>query len=79
MIGMIIIYAVAVPYLYGALNFWLQMKTSWSHVFLVGFLNSIVADFCLPIASALLVERLYKVFHSARALKIIQVKRENAQ
>lgn len=77
-VGLIIIYAVAVPYLYGALNFWLHVKTSWSHVFLVGFLNSIVADFCLAIASALLAERLYKVFHSARSLKIVQVKRENA-
>jgi len=44
------------------------METSWSHIFLVGFLNSIVADFCLAIASALLAERLYKVFNSARAI-----------
>lgn len=77
-VGLIIIYAIAVPYLYVSLNFWLNVKTSWSHIFLVGFLNSIVADFCLAIVSALLAERLYKVFRSARALKIVQVKRENA-
>ena len=77
-VGLIIIYAVAVPYLYVSLNFWLNMKTSWSHIFLVGFLNSIVADFCLALASGLLAERLYKVFRSARALKIVQVKKESA-
>jgi len=76
-VGLLIIYAVAVPYLYMALNLWLNMKTSWSHVFLVGFVNSIVADFCLAIASALLAERLYKVFRSARALKFVQVEKEN--
>ncbi|MGE7675042.1 biotin transporter BioY [Lysinibacillus sp. NPDC094403] len=67
-VGLIIIYAVAVPYLYVSLNFWLHMKTSWSHIFVVGFLNSIVADFCLALASAFLAERLYKVFNSARAI-----------
>ncbi|MGE7110436.1 biotin transporter BioY [Lysinibacillus sp. NPDC047702] len=76
-VGLIIIYAVAVPYLYLSLNFWLHMKTSWSHIFVVGFLNSIVADFCLAVASALLAERLYKVFQSVRAVKIMQVEREN--
>ncbi|WP_341299560.1 biotin transporter BioY [Lysinibacillus sp. FSL H8-0500] len=75
-VGLIIIYAVAVPYLYMALNFWLDMKTSWSHVFALGFLGSIVADFCLAVTSALLAERLYKVFQSARTLKISQVERE---
>ncbi|MEY9973823.1 biotin transport system substrate-specific component [Lysinibacillus sp. RC46] len=67
-VGLFIIYAVAVPYLYVSLNFWLHMKTSWSHIFVVGFLNSIVADFCLAIASAFLAERLYKVFNSARTI-----------
>lgn len=76
-IGLIIIYAVAVPYLYVALNLWLNMKSSWSHVFLVGFVNSIVADFCLAIASALLAERLYKVFRSARTIKLVQIEKEN--
>ncbi|MGG2073319.1 biotin transporter BioY [Lysinibacillus irui] len=75
--GLILIYAVAVPYLYVALNFWLDMKSSWSHVFAIGFLSSIVADFCLAITSGLLAERLYKVFQSARNVKISQVEREN--
>lgn len=77
-VGLIIIYAVAVPYLYVSLNFWLQVETSWSHIFLVGFLNSIIADFCLAIASALLAERLFNVFRSARSLNLVQVKKENA-
>ncbi|MEY2364144.1 biotin transporter BioY [Lysinibacillus capsici] len=76
-IGLVIIYAVAVPYLYVALNFWLDMKSSWSHVFVVGFLSSIVADFCLAITSALLAERLYKVFQSARNVKFSHVEGEN--
>lgn len=77
-VGLIIIYTVAVPYLYVSLNFWLHVETSWSHIFLVGFLNSIIADFCLAIASALLAERLYKVFRSARSLNLVQMKKENA-
>ncbi|MFF5996136.1 biotin transporter BioY [Lysinibacillus sp. KU-BSD001] len=76
-VGLILIYAVAVPYLYVALNIWLDVKTSWSHILVVGFLNSIVADFCLAIASALLAERLYPVFRSARSLKIVHVKKEH--
>lgn len=76
-VGLFLIYAIAVPYLYVSLNFWLNVQTSWSHVFLVGFLNSIVADFGLAIVSALLAERLYKVFLSGRALKISQMKKEH--
>ncbi|WP_431027101.1 biotin transporter BioY [Lysinibacillus sp. LZ02] len=76
-VGLILIYAVAVPYLYVALNIWLDVKTSWSHILLVGFLNSIVADFCLAIASALLAERLYTVFRSARSIKIVHIKKEH--
>ncbi|MEG0438896.1 MAG: biotin transporter BioY [Solibacillus sp.] len=77
-VGLLLIYAIAVPYLYVSLNFWLDVQTSWSHVFLVGFLNSIVADFCLSIVSALLAERLYKVFRSARVIEIKQIIKENA-
>lgn len=77
-VGLLLIYIVAVPYLYVALNFWLGLQTSWSHVFLVGFLNSIVADFCLAIVSAFLAERLYKVFRSARAIEIKQMEKELA-
>ncbi|KPN89598.1 biotin transporter BioY [Lysinibacillus sp. ZYM-1] len=75
--GLFIIYGIAVPYLYVALNFWLDMSTSWSHVFVIGFLSSIVADFCLAISAALLAEKLYKVFQSARGVTISQVEREN--
>lgn len=76
-VGLFLIYAVAVPYLYVSLNFWLDVKTSWSHILVVGFLNSIVADFCLAIVSALLAERLYPVFRTARALKIVRVEKEH--
>lgn len=76
-VGLFLIYAVAVPYLYVSLNFWLDVKTSWSHILVVGFLNSIVADFILAIVSALLAERLYSVFQSARGLKIVRVEKEH--
>lgn len=72
--GLVVIYAIAVPYLYVSLNFWLGMKTSWSHVFLTGFLGSIVADFCLAIVTALLAERLYHVFRTARTYKLLHEK-----
>ncbi|WP_141903630.1 biotin transporter BioY [Lysinibacillus sp. Y5S-8] len=75
-IGLIIIYVVAIPYLYIALNFWLDMKSSWSHVFVIGFFSSIIADVCLAITSALLAERMYKVFHSARTVNISHVEGE---
>jgi len=71
-LGLFIVYAIAVPYLYIALNFWLDMKTSWSHVFVVGFVSSIIADFGLAISAGLLAEKLYKVFHSARRVSISQ-------
>ncbi len=48
------------------------MKTSWSHVFVVGFVSSIIADFGLAISAGLLAEKLYKVFHSARRVSISQ-------
>ncbi len=73
-IGLLVIYGIAVPYLYVSLNVWLDMKTSWSHVFLVGFLGSIVADFCLAIITALLAERLYHVFRTARSYKLLHEK-----
>ncbi|WP_274308513.1 biotin transporter BioY [Solibacillus daqui] len=76
-VGLFLIYAVAVPYLYVSLNFWLDVKTSWSHILVVGFLNSIVADFCLAILSALLAQRLYPVFRTARALKIVRIEQEH--
>ncbi|WP_332647849.1 biotin transporter BioY [Lysinibacillus sp. 54212] len=76
-VGLFLIYAIAVPYLYVSLNFWLDVKTSLAHILVVGFLNSIVADFCLAIVSALLAERLYPVFRTARALKIVRVEKEH--
>jgi biotin transport system substrate-specific component len=72
--GLFVIYAIAVPYLYVSLNVWLDIDTSWSHVFLVGFLGSIVADFCLAIVTALLAERLYHVFRTARSYKLLHEK-----
>ncbi|MEG0258978.1 MAG: biotin transporter BioY [Lysinibacillus sp.] len=77
-VGLFLIYAVAVPYLYVSLNFWLDVKSSWSHILLVGFLNSIVIDFCLAVVTALLAERLYNVFRSARMIRIGHMKKENA-
>lgn len=76
-VGLFLIYAVAVPYLYVSLNFWLDVKASWSHILVVGFLNSIVADFCLSLLAALLAQRLYPVFQTARTLKIVRVEKEH--
>lgn len=52
----------------------IALKASWSHVLLVGFVGSIVADFCLAIVTALLAERLYHVFRSARSYKLLHEK-----
>ncbi|WP_249664123.1 biotin transporter BioY, partial [Lysinibacillus sp. D4B1_S16] len=39
-LGLFFVYAIAVPYLYIALNFWLVRKPSLSRVFVVGFVSS---------------------------------------
>ena len=75
LLGVVVIYAVGVPYLYAALNFWMDAPTSFAHVFLIGFLNTIVVDLCLAVFLAVLAERLYKVFQSTR-VKISQTKEE---
>lgn len=59
LVGTVIIYAIGVPYLYVALNMWLDMPTSFSHVFVAGFLSTIGIDVALAIFTALFTTRLY--------------------
>lgn len=75
LIGVVVIYTIGVPYLYAALNFWMDASTSFAHVFLIGFLNTIVVDIGLAVFLAVLAERLYKVFQFTK-IKISQTKEE---
>jgi len=59
-IGLIIIYSVALPYLYVMLNVWLQADVSWRYVLMIGFVTSIPADILLAIVSGFLATKLVK-------------------
>lgn len=74
-IGLVCIYGVAVPYLYYALNFWLNMDASWSHVIAIGFTSSILADFLLAVVTGFLAMRLYTAFKAAGVLPTMTDKR----
>lgn len=59
-IGLIIIYSIAIPYLYVMLNIWLQADVSWRYVLMIGFVTSIPADILLAIVSGFLATKLVK-------------------
>lgn len=59
LIGTLVIYAIGAPYVYFALNFWLDMPTSASTVFVTAFLSTIGKDVVLAILTGLFARRLY--------------------
>ena len=67
LIGVVVIYAIGVPYLYMALNLWLNIPTGLSHVLAAGLYSTIGVDIALAIFTSLLAARLYplvKKIHS---------------
>lgn len=79
LVGVIVIYAIGVPYLYAALNIWLDVPASSSsfvHVLVIGFLTTVPVDIGLAVFLALLAERLYKMFKTTRYAKIYNKKEE---
>lgn len=59
LVGTIVIYAIGAPYVYFALNFWLDMPTSASHVFVTAFLSTVGVDILLAIFTGLFARRIY--------------------
>ncbi|MED3661416.1 biotin transporter BioY [Ureibacillus sp. FSL K6-8385] len=57
--GTFVIYAIGAPYVYLALNFWLDMPTSASTVFVTAFLSTVGVDIVLAILTALFARRIY--------------------
>lgn len=69
LIGTAVIYAIGVPYLYMALNLWLNVPTGLSHVLAAGLYSTIGVDIALAIFTSLLAARLYplvKKIHSQK-------------
>ncbi len=59
--GTAVIYAIGVPYLYIALNSWLDTPTNLMHILVEGFFSTIVIDSALAIGTGILAARLYPI------------------
>ena len=64
--GLLVVYLIGVPYLYMALNVWMGIPSSWAHVWMIGFVYSILGDIVISVIAGVLVTRLYKVFRKVR-------------
>lgn len=62
-VGILVVYLIGVPYLYMALNVWMNVPSSWAHVWLIGFVYGIGGDIILLVMTGFLSTRLYKVFN----------------
>lgn len=71
--GTVVTYAIGVPYLYVALNSWMDTPTNAMHVLVAGFFTTIVIDIALAIGAGLLAARLYpilkKFIHTKRGVR----------
>lgn len=76
-VGLIVVYLIGVPYLYMAMNYWLDAPTSIAHVLMIGFVYSIGGDVVSAIVAAILAKRLFHVFEKVRnKQQQIQIKEE---
>ena len=74
--GLLVVYLIGVPYLYMALNVWMGIPSSWAHVWMIGFVYSILGDIVISVIAGVLVTRLYKVFRKMRYFKPTHVQAE---
>ena len=74
--GLLVVYLIGVPYLYMALNVWMGIPSSWAHVWMIGFVYSILGDIVISVIAGVLVKRLYKVFRTFRGMKPTRVQKE---
>jgi biotin transport system substrate-specific component len=59
--GLLVVYAVGVPYLYMALNMWMEIPTTWAHAVTIGFVYSIAGDIVVSATAGMLAVKLYRV------------------
>ncbi|WP_246027664.1 biotin transporter BioY [Lysinibacillus antri] len=76
--GLLVVYLIGVPYLYMALNLWMGIPTSWTHVWMIGFVYAIAGDVLISMIAGVLATRLYKVFHKIRNEQPISVQVKKA-
>lgn len=76
LVGLLVVYLIGVPYLYMALNIWMGVPSSWSHVLIIGFAYSIVGDIVIAVIAGVLATRLYKVFYKIQNNQDINVQEE---
>ncbi|WP_432353582.1 biotin transporter BioY [Sporosarcina sp. A2] len=73
LVGTLVIYAIGVPYLYVALNSWLDTPANAMHVVVAGFFSTIVIDVVLAVGTGVLAARLYpilkKFIHTKRGVQ----------
>jgi biotin transport system substrate-specific component len=74
--GLLVVYLIGVPYLYIALNVWMGIPSSPAHVWMIGFVYSILGDIVMSVIAGVLVTRLYKVFGKVRNMKPTRVQKE---
>ena len=74
--GLLVVYLIGVPYLYMALNVWKGIPSSWAHVWMIGFVYSILGDIVMSVIAGVLVTRLHKVFGKVRNMKPTRVQKE---
>ena len=74
--GLLVVYLIGVPYLYMALNVWMGIPISPAHVWMIGFVYSILGDIVMSVIAGVLVTRLYKVFGKVRNMKPTRVQKE---
>jgi biotin transport system substrate-specific component len=74
--GLLVVYLIGVPYLYMALNVWMGIPSSWAHVWMIGFVYSILGDIVISVIAGVLVTRLYKLFGKVRNMKPTRVQKE---
>ncbi|WP_082235422.1 biotin transporter BioY [Halobacillus massiliensis] len=77
LLGTIIIYAIGVPYLYAALNLWLNIPTTVSHVLAAGLFSTVGIDLVLAIFTSMLAVRLYPIFRKSHSRR--KVRQDNSE
>ncbi|QBK26670.1 biotin transporter BioY [Ureibacillus thermophilus] len=70
--GTFVIYAIGAPYVYFALNFWLDMPTSASKVFMMAFASTVGVDIVLAILTGLFAKRIYFILNK-KMMNVLEV------
>ncbi|CAM3911762.1 biotin transporter BioY [Mesobacillus zeae] len=76
--GLLVVYLFGVPYLYMALNTWMGVPSSWTHILMIGFVYSIAGDIFISLIAGVLAKRLYKEFHKNRANNKISLQKDTS-